>query len=168
MQLLAYTQFYRGFKSNDYRVYSDFMSPFTLNLSLGMDYNVEAFNKKLTGTVHLAPFAYNFKYVDRLPLSTKNGLDEGKHVLHDFGSQFTVDLKWAMAENISWQTRLYGFTTFSRAEMEWENTFTFKFNKYISTKLFVYPRFDDNTTRDDHHGYWQFKEFFSIGFSYNF
>ena len=168
LQLLAYTQFYRGYQSNDYRVYSDFMSPFTLNLSLGMDYNVEAFNKKLTGTVHLAPFAYNFKYVDRLPLSTKNGLDAGKHVLHDFGSQFTVDLKWAMAENISWQTRLYGFTTFSRAEMEWENTFTFKFNKYISTKLFIYPRFDDNTTRDDHHGYWQFKEFFSIGFSYNF
>ncbi len=168
LQLLAYTQFYRGYKSNDYRVYSDFMSPFTLNLSLGMDYNVEAFNKKLTGTVHLAPFAYNFKYVDRLPLSTRNGLDEGKHVMHDFGSQFTVDLKWAIAENISWQTRLYGFTTYSRAEMEWENTFTFKFNKYISTKLFVYPRFDDNTTRDDHHGYWQFKEFFSIGFSYNF
>ncbi len=168
LQLLAFTQFTHGYKSNDRFVYSDFLSPFTMNISLGMDYNVEAFNKKLTGTIHLAPFAYNFKYVERLPLSKRNGLDEGKHTLHDFGSQFTVDLKWAIAENIQWQTRLYGFTTYSRAELEWENTFTFQFNKYISTKLFVYPRFDDSTERDRHHAYWQYKEFFSLGFSYNF
>ena len=168
LQLLAYTQFTKGYKSNDKFIYSDIMSPFVLNLSLGMDYNVEAFKKKLKGTVHLAPFAYNFKYVDRLLLSTRNGLDEGDHVKHDFGSQFTVDLKWTFSDNIQWQTRLYGFTTYERAEMEWENTFTFKFNKYISTKLFIYPRFDDNTYRDDDHGYWQFKEFFSLGFNYTF
>jgi len=168
LQLLAYTQFTKGYKSNDRFIYSDIMSPFVVNLSLGMDYTVEAFNKKLTGTVHLAPFAYNFKYVDRLELATRNGLDEGKHTLHDFGSQFTVDLKWAFTDNISWQTRLYGFTTYKRTEMEWENTFTFNFNKYISTKLFIYPRFDDNTIRDDHHAYWQFKEFFSLGFNYSF
>ena len=168
LQLLAYTQFTRGYKSNDRFVYSDICSPLNLNISLGMDYNVEAFNKKLTGTIHLAPFAYNFKYVDRLRLATRNGLDEGKHVLHDFGSQFTVDLKWVFTDNIQWQTRLYGFTTYSRAELEWENTLTFNFNKYISTKLFLYPRFDDSTKRDGHHGYWQFKEFFSLGFSYSF
>ena len=168
LQLLAYTQFTRGFKSNDRFVYSDIMSPFVLNISLGMDYNVEAWKKKLTGTIHLAPFAYNFKYVDRLGLATRNGLEEGKHTLHDFGSQFTIDLKWAIAENMAYQTRMYGFTTFSRFEWEWENTFTFNFNKYISTKLFIYPRFDDSTKRDDHHGYFQFKEFMSLGFSYSF
>lgn len=168
LQLLAYTQFTRGFKSNDRFVYSDIMSPFVLNISLGMDYNVEAWKKKLTGTIHLAPFAYNFKYVDRLGLATRNGLEEGKHTLHDFGSQFTIDLKWAIAENMAYQTRMYGFTTFSRFEWEWENTFTFNFNKYISTKLFIYPRFDDSTKRDEHHGYFQFKEFMSLGFSYSF
>ena len=174
LQLLAYTQFWRGFKSNDRHVYSDIMSPFNLNISLGMDYNVEAWKKKLTGTIHLAPFAYNFKYVDRNwfgdkeNFTTRYGLDLGKHTLHDFGSQFTIDLKWAIAENISYQTRMYGFTTFKRVEWEWENTFTFNFNKYISTKLFIYPRFDDSTMRDDHHGYFQFKEFMSLGFSYSF
>ena len=174
LQLLAYTQFWRGFKSNDRHVYSDIMSPFNLNISLGMDYNVEAWKKKLTGTIHLAPFAYNFKYVDRNwfgdkeNFTTRYGLDLGKHTLHDFGSQFTIDLKWAIAENITYQTRMYGFTTFKRVEWEWENTFTFNFNKYISTKLFIYPRFDDSTMRDDHHGYFQFKEFMSLGFSYSF
>ena len=168
LQMVAQTQFTRGFKSNDYFVYSDLMSPFKLNISLGMDYNVEAWNKKLTGNIHLAPFAYDFKYVDRLKLSRRNGLDEGKHVLHDFGSQFLVDLKWAIAENITYQTRMFGFTTYKRVEWEWENTFTFNFNKYISTKIFVYPRFDDSTLRDDDHGYFQFKEFMSLGFSYSF
>ena len=174
LQLWAYTQFWRGFKSNDRHVYSDIMSPFNLNISLGMDYNVEAWKKKLTGTIHLAPFAYNFKYVDRNwfgdkeNFTTRYGLDLGKHTLHDFGSQFTIDLKWAIAENITYQTRMYGFTTFKRVEWEWENTFTFNFNKYISTKLFIYPRFDDSTMRDDHHGYFQFKEFMSLGFSYSF
>ena len=174
LQLLAYTQFWRGFKSNDRHVYSDIMSPFNLNISLGMDYNVEAWKKKLTGTIHLAPFAYNFKYVDRNwfgdveNFTTRYGLELGKHTLHDFGSQFTIDLKWAIAENISYQTRMYGFTTYKRVEWEWENTFTFNFNKYISTKLFIYPRFDDSTTRDGHHGYFQFKEFMSLGFSYSF
>jgi hypothetical protein len=173
LQLMAATQFTRGFKSNDRRIYSDFMSPFNLNISLGMDYSVEAWDKKLTGNIHLAPFAYNMKFVDRRWFDNdwmpkRYGIDADKHVLHDFGPNFTVDLKWAIAENISYQTRMYGFSSFKRVEWEWENTFTFQFNKYISTKLFVYPRFDDSTVRDDHHGYFQFQEFMSIGFNYSF
>ena len=73
-----------------------------------------------------------------------------------------------MAENISWKSRMYGFTSYKRVEYEWENTFSFQFNKYISSKLFIHPRFDDNRQRDDHHGYWMFKEFLSIGFNYAF
>jgi hypothetical protein len=166
--LIAETQFMRGYKNNDAMVYSDFFSPFKLNISLGMDYSVEAFNKRLKGNVHLAPISYNMKFVDRRALITIFGLDEGKHVKHDIGSQITAELEWNFTDNIKWQTRFYTFTTYKRVEMEWENTFSFKFNKYISTTIFLYPRFDDNTTRDDHHGYWQFKEFTSIGFNYSF
>ena len=168
VQLLAYTQFARGYKNNDVKVYSDFFSPFNLNLSLGMDYTVEAFNKKLTGNIHLAPLAYNFRYVDRHALQTVFGLKEDHFTLHDFGSQTTAELEWAFTDNIKWKTRFYAFTSYKRVEMEWENTFTFKFNKYISSNLFIYPRFDDNTKRDDHHGYFQFKEFASLGFNYSF
>ena len=168
LNVLAYTQFMRGYKNNDRFTYSDFASPFNLNLSVGMDYTVEWLEKKLTGHVQLSPLAYNFRYVDRLALSAKNGIEKGKHVLHDIGSMFTIDLAWKFTDNISWKTRMYGFTTYSRSELEWENEFTFKFNKYISSKLFIYPRFDDATTRDGHHGYWQFKEYFSLGFNYTF
>ncbi|MCD8292039.1 MAG: DUF3078 domain-containing protein [Prevotella sp.] len=168
LQAIAYTQFMRGFKSNDPLVYSDIMSPFNLNLSLGMSYNVSAFHGKLTGSVNLSPLAMNLKYVGREALITRNGLDEGEHTLVDYGSGCTVELTWAFSDFIKWQTRLYGYTTYSRAEIEWENTFVLQFNKYISTNIFIYPRFDDSTSRDDHHGYWQFKEYVSLGFSYSF
>jgi len=168
LQLTAYTQFHRGYKSNDLTVYSDFMSPFNLNLSLGMDYKVESKNKKLTGTVNISPLAYNMRYVSRLALATRYSLEEGHHTLHEFGSDFTVDLTWKFTDDISWKTRLYGYTSYKRAELEWENTFSFKVNKYIATTLFIYPRFDDGGSRDADRGYWQLKEYASMGFSYSF
>ncbi|MCD8297465.1 MAG: DUF3078 domain-containing protein [Prevotella sp.] len=168
LQAIAYTQFMRGFKSNDPIVYSDIMSPFNLNLSLGMSYNVSAFHDKLTGSVSLSPLAMNLKYVGREALITRNGLEDGEHTLVDYGSGCTIELTWAFSDLLKWQTRLYGYTTYSRAEIEWENTFVLQFNKYISTNIFIYPRFDDSTSRDDHHGYWQFKEYVSLGFSYSF
>ena len=95
-------------------------------------------------------------------------MDPDHHFKNDFGSEFTVDLTWQLMEMLKWKTRLYGYTSYERAELEWENTFTLQFNKWISAQLFVYPRFDDGVTRDDHHGYWQFKEYISIGFQYSF
>ena len=184
LQVLAWTQFTRGLKSNDYRTYSDFFSPFNLNLGLGMDYKVEAFKKKLTGTINLSPIALNYRYVDRTVFQNKNqkyvepsdiswfpsrhGIDADKRYKLDPGSQFTADLKWQMSETVQWKSRLWGFTSYERAELEWENTFQLKVSKYITANIFIYPRFDDGNQPDDDLGYWQFKEYTSIGLSYSF
>ncbi len=168
LQLIGQTQFTQGLRSNDKKVYSDFMSPFKLNLSVGMDYNVDWFNHRLKGSAHIAPLAFNWKYVGRASLATRYGLEDGQHGMTDYGSEFTVDLNWVFADNIRWKTRLYGYTTYKRAELEWENTITFQFNKYISTNLFLYPRFDDGVKRKEGQSYWQFKEYASVGFSYSF
>lgn len=169
LQAIASTQFTHGYKANDPAVYSDFMSPFNMNLSLGMDYKVEWFDKRLTGTVNISPIAGNFKYVDRLSLAKKYGIDEGKHSLWDLGSTFTTDLSWAISDLIKWKTRLYAYTTYHRAEVEWENTVTFQLSKYISTQVFVYPRFDDSAKkRNSKYGYFQLKEYWSLGFNYSF
>ncbi len=167
-QTVASTQFMRNFGTNSNYVYSDFLSPLNVNVSIGMDYNVNWLKGKLKGSVHLAPLAYNFKFVDRVGLATRYGIEKDHHALNDFGSQLTVDVTWNMANNISWRSRIYGYTTYERSEMEFENTFSFQFNRYIAAKFFVYPRFDDSRTRDDHHGYWMFKEYTSLGFSYSF
>ena len=168
IQLLAYTQFTRGLKANDPKIYSDFMSPFNLNIGLGMDYKVEAFDKKLTGTVNLSPVAVNYRYVDRLDLGPSYGLKEGKHFLVDVGSQVTADLEWKLNDVIKWKSRFYAFTSYKRMEIEWENTFAIQVSKYISANIFLYPRFDDAGHRDSDLGYWQFKEYSSIGFNYTF
>ena len=168
LQLLAYTQFTRGLKANDLKTYSDFMSPFNLNLGVGMDYKVATKDKRLTGTVNLSPLAVNYRYVDRLDLATSYGLDEGKHSLVDFGSQVTADVTWKINDVVSWKSRLYAFTSYKRAEVEWENTFTLRVSKYISANLFLFPRFDDSGNKDDDLGYLQFKEYSSIGFTYGF
>ena len=77
-------------------------------------------------------------------------------------------MNWKIGDNMNWSTHLYGYTTYKRSEIAWENTLTFQFNKYISTKLFIHPRFDDGHPRDNKLGYWMFKEFVSLGFSYGF
>lgn len=168
LQFLAYTQFTRGLKANDLNTYSDFMSPFNLNLGVGMDYKVASKNNRLTGTVNLSPLAVNYRYVDRLNLATSYGLEEGKHSLVDFGAQVTADVTWKINDVVSWKSRLYAFTSYKRAEIEWENTFTLRVSKYISANLFLFPRFDDSGVKDDKLGYLQFKEYSSIGFSYGF
>lgn len=166
-QVIATTQFARGYKSNDRTVYSDFFSPFELNFSIGMDYNIDAYNKRLTGSLHIAPIAHNFKHVSRLELATRYGIPEGHHGMNDWGSQFTANVTWNPTEKIKWGTRLYAYTTYSRAVVEWENTLSFAFSKYISTQLFLYPRFDDGVKKMENHSYWQFKEYLSLGFSYS-
>lgn len=168
-QLLAYTQFARGLKSNDKKVYSDFMSPFNLNLGLGMDYSVRTKNNRLTGNINLSLLSFNFRYVDRKSLASRNGVRGDHHTLEDFGSQLTADLTWKISEQVKWKTRLYGYTTYRRALIEWENTFTIMISKYISSNIFLYPRFDDSAKKKDSDiGYWQFKEYCSFGFSYSF
>ena len=169
LQILAYTQFMRGLKDNDKKTYSDFMSPFTLNVSLGMDYFVETKNKKLKGVIHLAPLAFNFKYVDRKNLAEANGIKTDHRTIEDFGTQTTIELEWKpIVDLLSWKTRFYAYTTYHKLLVEWENTISLKVNRFLSTNLFLYPRFDDSVKPiEPGHTLLQFKEYFSFGFSYS-
>ena len=168
VQFIGNTQFSHSYRSNDPKIYSAFAAPLNINLSIGMDYSVDWMNHRLKGNFHLAPLAYNMKYTRMLELTRRLGIKDGNHFLHDFGSEFTVDLEWQLMESLTWKTRLYGYSTYKRTELEWENTFTFHFNRYISSRVFIYPRFDDGVRRDDHYAFWQLKEFASIGFQYSF
>ena len=168
LQLQAYTQFTQGYKSNDPKIYSDFFSPLNINLGLGMDYKVESKNQKLTGTINFSPIAVNYRYVGRVDLGPSYGLDPGKHSMFEFGPNMTADLVWKFNDVVTWKTRFYAFTSFKRAEIEWENTFELRVSKYITANLFLFPRFDDASVYDDDLGYWQFKEYSSLGFAYTF
>ena len=168
LQLLTYTQFARGYKANDEFVYSDFFSPFKLNVGIGMEYKVEALNKKLTGSLNFLPLSFNFTYVGRKALTSRNGITGDHHTLEDFGSQFTANLQWKLMDQVTWKTRFYANTSYHSALVEWENQFQLQISKYISANLFLYPRFDDTNVYDDELGYFQFQEYSSLGISYTF
>ena len=168
LQLLAYTQFTRGLKANDEKTYSDFMSPFNLNVGIGMEYKVSAFNNRLTGSLNFLPLTLNFVYVDRNALTSSYGISGDHHTREEFASQFTADLKWQLMDQLSWKARLYANTSYHRSLIEWENQFELKVTKYISANLFLYPRFDDSNNRDEHLGYFQFQEWSSLGLTYSF
>lgn len=166
LMLQSWTQFYKGYKANNAKVFSDFMSPFESILSLGMDYKLKQKNFNLAAT--LSPFAVDFIYVARSPLAKSYGVRPGRHFNWEFGSNITVTAKWNIAPNISWGTRAYFYTDYSRTQIEWENTFQLKINKYLSTKVFLYPRFDDNYKRASGASYFQFYENFSFGLDLSF
>lgn len=166
IMLQSWTQFYRGYRSNDDHVYSDFMSPFESLISIGMDYSLNVKNFTLSATI--SPLAGDFKYVDRGYLATSFGIDEGKHTDWSYGSNITMRYNWNICKNISWNGRIYYYTDYSKVQLEWENTFNLKINKYLATKLFLYPRFDDSVNRKEGDSYIQFNELLSFGLDISF
>lgn len=168
IQLIATTQSLKGYKVNNPVVYSDFLSPINVKASIGMKYNFAFVKKKWTGSVNFGALAYSWRYCGREKLVTSYGIEEGHHTLKDYGSDLTINSTFKFTQDISWVMRLYAFTSYKRALIELENTVNFKINKYFSSTFYFYPRFDDSRARDDHHGYWGFKETFSFGLSYSF
>lgn len=166
LMLQSWTQFYPGYKSNDPQIYSDFMSPIESLFSIGMDYKLSVKNFTLNATI--SPLACDFKYVDRKALSTSFGLRANKHAKVELGSNITMNYSWTIYKNIQWSGRIYYFTDYDKAQLEWENTFNLKINKFLSTKLFLYPRFDDSVNRGKGESYIQFNETLSVGLDLSF
>ena len=163
--LQSWTQFYKGYRANDPKVYSDFMSPFESLLTLGMDYKYEV--NKFNLNISLSPFAGKFKYCDRKALVNNYGLKD-KHSILEFGSNITSTFQWKIWKDIQWNGRIYFFTDYDKAQIEWENTINLRINKYLSTKVFLYPRFDDSVNRKEGDSYFQFHETLSLGVDISF
>ena len=166
LTLQSWTQFYPSYKKNDPKVYSDFMSPFESLLTIGMDYKLS--KKKFNINASLSPLAGHLTYVDRKDLAASRGWGPGKHSHFDIGSNITVTYNWNMFKNVSWSGRIYYYTNYDNTKIEWENTFNLTINKFLKTKLFLYPRFDDSVARLEGKSYFQFYELLSFGFDYTF
>ena len=94
-----------------------------------------------------------------------------RRVKQDYGSRIEFNCKFTIVKNFSWKCRSYCFSSFEYVEAEMENVFTYEFSKYITTDVYTLWRFDDNRPMkyyDDNLGYFQFKEYFTLGLKYNF
>lgn len=168
LQLDAKTQMMRIFDNNSYRVKSDFGSPLYLNLSVGMSSDFKLFKGKVAGNVNLGAFSYNYRYVDRLNLASSFGVKNNRHSLQDYGSRLDLNFNVSFIKNLTWRVESYGYTSYKRFEAQILNKFDFRFNKYLATHFEFYSRFDDSRARDEHHGYWQFRDYLTFGLSFNF
>lgn len=156
-------QFFPGYKTNDDRIFSNFLSPMKLNMSVGMDFK-KSKDKKYNISMALLPFSMNYVYVgkDEVLANSYPGF-EGKHSDLKLGSRVQVDNQVYFAKNIKWTSMFYMFTSYHNVESMWENTLDFAVNKVLSAKIFVNARYDDANTGSSI----QLNESLSFGISYN-
>ena len=161
------TQFFPNYTTNTNNLISSFLSPLQFKLSVGMDYKLD--KKKYKLSLMGAPFSYNFVYImdDDIVNPSSFNVEPGHTSANLFGSEITANVDWAIADNIKYVTKFNYFTTYDKVIANWENTFEFKFNRYLSTKLFLHFRFDDGVTlTETNKSYFQLKEMLTFGLSY--
>ena len=161
------TQFFSNYKTNTNDLISTFFSPANLKLSLGLDYklNKNKYNLSILGN----PFSWRYVYLvnDKIINPSQFNVEAGKRRASLFGSEITANVTWKIRDNLTYRTKFDYFTTYEKVIMNWENTFEFQFNRYLSTKVFLHGRFDDGVTlTDDNRTYFQFKEMLTFGLSY--
>ena len=163
------TQFFANYKTNTNNMISNFLSPAQIDVTLGMDFKKNKKNYSLS--LLTSPFAYTFIYIkdsEKIINTTTFNVPEGKKSVSLYGSKFTGTLHWKMFPSITWDSKLEYFTTYDNVIANWENTFNFVLNRYLSTKLFVHGRFDDGVAlTGNNHSFFQLQELLSFGINYN-
>ena len=161
------TQFFPNYKTNTNDLVSAFLSPVQFETSIGMDFKLDKSKYKLS--LMGAPFSYTFVYIknDDIVNPSSFNVEPGHTSANLFGSKITANLDWKIAKDISYVTKLEYFTTYDKVIANWENTFNFQLNRYLSTKLFIHLRYDDGVTlTEENKSYFQLKEMLTFGLSY--
>ncbi|EGJ72250.1 hypothetical protein Bcop_2076 [Bacteroides coprosuis DSM 18011] len=159
------TQFAPNYKKNSDEMVSSFLAPANLIIGLGMDYKLK--KKKINLSVMISPATYNIRYVRNKRVNEVDwGLKEGREFMHDVGSKVESRVQWKILPFMEWNSRLWYFTNYEKVEADWENTFNFILNRYLSTQIFVHTRFDDGVKRVPDKSYFQLKELLSFGINY--
>lgn len=164
------TELFNSYPSDSPNLTAAFLSPADLNMGLGMTYNTEGFEGRLKFSASIAPISYNLKACasNRIDVTQFN-IAPGRHTRSEIGSNAELNLNWDITSNINWKSRMFIFSDYHYFQADWENTFTFNINRFLSTQLYVHPRYDSSSTfGGSKWHYWQLKEILSFGLSYTF
>jgi hypothetical protein len=179
------TQLFTNHEENTNNVYSAFLSPFFINTGIGMKYDLNKpfpqRHKNLKLSVNVAPLAYTYQYsirkgpamnLARHKFEEKEDPAEGenryKNVKHIFGPSVRVDMVMTFNRNVSWQSRFYFKTNFEENLAEFENTLILAVTRHFSTRIYLYPRYDDKEVIVDgkKQSNFQLNQLLSFGFNY--
>ena len=158
-----------NYPTNSHDFVSNFMAPFDANFSVGLNYKPSW--EKFRFEIYVAPLsAYNYRFVRYGDLTSRYGIRAGRHHKEDFGTQVVVTVpSQKVFKIVDWYSRAEYYTNYARAFFQWENKFDISLNRYLTASLSLHARFDDSARGlyDDEYGYWQIKEFMTLGITYS-
>ncbi|MCC8171693.1 MAG: DUF3078 domain-containing protein [Parabacteroides sp.] len=166
------TQFFTNFAENSNKKLAAFFSPYSINLGLGMKYELKKEfkpkTKNIAFSVNLAPFSYTYMHSMKKDIDlARHGFEDGRTSLSKIGSTVRADLTFNFNHFLSWQSRLYYFTSYDRIEGEFENTLNMAISRFFSTRIYLDLRYDDGVEKKKaSDNYLQVYELLSFGFNY--
>ena len=156
------------------------LSPATLNMGLGMKYDL---NKTLKGknrsvvlAINIAPLSYTYRFStsDDIIIYTDPISKKAMKYRHQFGSTVRAQSTVNFNQNVRWTSRFYYFTSYQNVVGEFENTLDLAISRYFSTRIYLHIRYDDSlkksykdaTKTDLYDTFFQTNQMLSFGFNY--
>lgn len=164
------TQMLNNYAPDSWDRKASFLSPGDLNLGLGMTYNNTDKKRGIVFQASIAPLSYNLRTcIDSKVDPTQFNIKTGRKTSNEFGSNAELTMTWQLAPNISWKQRLFLFSDYNYFSGDWEHTFNFSINRFLSTQFYLHGRYDTSAPGGSK-GWkkWMLKEILSFGFSYAF
>ncbi len=176
MNLEMKTQILNNFKENSEIKKAAFMSPFFMNVGLlGMKYQITKIdktnkNKTISIVADISPLSLKYAYMsDPDGVShSGTGIPAGKSDTLIVGSLINSTLKINFSKGVTFSSRFKCFTDYQKVEVESENELNLAINRYFSTRIYLYARYDDakGIVKDPTLGYWQLNQILSFGLNY--
>ena len=167
LNLLFKTQMFNNYEKNSTKLKAAFLSPGDFNVGLGMAYSSQNKEKTFQFTATISPISYNLKTC----ISEKIGHEQfnikpGRKTRSEIGSNGEFNMNWQIASNINYKSRVFLFTDYEYFLSDWENTFTFNINRFLSTQIYVHLRYDTSSTSDRDWKKFMMREVLSFGLAY--
>lgn len=169
------TKLLRNYKENSTDYISSFLSPLQINMGiLGMKYQQKKTSKKskyknYDVSIDFSPLSVQYAWVADKNVDPKRyGIKEGDKFLLDLGSTLNAKIIVNFNRQVTFTSRLKYFTNYEKSIFESENELNMSLNRFFSTRMYLYGRFDDSpgVKKDRSLGYVQFNELLSFGFNY--
>lgn len=169
LNMLFKTQLLQNFEENSYKTTASFLSPGELNIGLGMAYTHENKPKTFQITATISPLSYNLVTCisNKIDHNLYN-ISQNRKTKSEIGSNLELNMKWAMSSNVSYKTRLFAFSDYNYFLGDWENTFSFQINRFLSTQIYVHLRYDTSSEKNTSWKTFMMREILSFGLSYTF
>jgi hypothetical protein len=167
------TKLFRNYNENSDDYIASIFSPLQINMGiLGMKYQIQKTSsknkyKKYNLSVDLSPLSLQYTWLaDKKIDPVRYGIKEGQNSLLDMGSTLNAKIIVNFNRQVTFTSRLKYFTNYKKVIMESENELNLSINRYFSTRLYFYGRYDDSGDPDL--SYIQVNELLSFGFNFKF